>query len=74
MQKVILYPVPFACVYLFKMMKNFLPYAIANNITLYNGPDGEQDPPPNKKLSKHVSDEILDKMEKARRAQYLSIS
>ena len=70
LQKLIIYPVPCACVYVFAMMKRWLPTSIAQSITLINGPDGVRDKPPKKKLMKYIDERVLDKMEQCRKANF----
>ncbi|CAB9500424.1 expressed unknown protein [Seminavis robusta] len=66
----VIYPVPYACLYVFKMMKGWLPKAYADNVSLLNGGDGIKDPAPRKKLALYVEEDIMDKMEETRLANF----
>ena len=72
LEKLIIYPVPFAGVYAFKVMKKWLPKEVSDHIILVNGSDAVDAPVPKKELSKYVSEEMRDRMEIVRRANFNS--
>lgn len=70
--KMMIYPVPTAYFYVFKMLKRVLPTSISQSVVLISGVDEVDAPLPYEKLLKHgVSKEIVDMCEVQRRSQYM---
>ncbi|CAB9505153.1 expressed unknown protein [Seminavis robusta] len=71
LQRLVVYPVPFALYYVFDRLKGWLPTSISETVELVHGVDSADAPPPTE-LSQFLDPECVDAMEQNRRARYLA--